>query len=146
MFMPPRATGASAARTVRIAMDDFGTGYSPLSYLQRFPFGKIKIDQSFVREMVSNPDAAAIVRAAVGLGTALGLVTLAEGVETEEQLALLAEIGCDEAQDYLFSRPLPARELMRWPGQQSEPPNSRFAWVTAELGPNSVITASTNQR
>jgi EAL domain-containing protein (putative c-di-GMP-specific phosphodiesterase class I) len=88
---------------VRIAMDDFGTGYSSLSYLRRFPFDRIKIDQSFVRDMPSKPDCSAIVRAVASLGRELGMATTAEGVETWEQLDLLVSAGCSEIQGYLFS-------------------------------------------
>jgi predicted signal transduction protein with EAL and GGDEF domain len=95
-----------------IAMDDFGTGYSSLSYLRRFPFDKIKIDQSFVSELGQRGDSVAIVRAATGLAAALGMETVAEGIETEEQLALVAAEGCAEAQGYLFSRPMPAADVL----------------------------------
>jgi diguanylate cyclase (GGDEF)-like protein len=88
---------------VRIAMDDFGTGYSSLSYLRRFPFDRIKIDQSFVRDMPSKSDCSAIVRAVASLGRELGMATTAEGVETWEQLDLLVSAGCSEIQGYLFS-------------------------------------------
>jgi EAL domain-containing protein (putative c-di-GMP-specific phosphodiesterase class I) len=96
---------------VRIAMDDFGTGYSSLKYLRSFPFDKIKIDRSFVKELGTSTDCAAIVRAVAELGRSLAMTTTAEGVETEAQLAHLKQVGCTEAQGYLFSRPRPAREL-----------------------------------
>ncbi|MDR4306782.1 EAL domain-containing protein [Chelatococcus sambhunathii] len=92
---------------VRIAMDDFGTGYSSLSTLRAFSFDKIKIDRSLVRSVDSNEQAAAIVRAVLGLGRGLGLPVLAEGVETTEELAFLKQECCDEAQGYLIGRPLP---------------------------------------
>jgi diguanylate cyclase (GGDEF)-like protein len=93
---------------VRIAMDDFGTGYSSLSYLQSFPFDKIKIDQTFIAKIDnSNSPAAAIIHAILGLGRALELPVIAEGVETEEQLAFLAKEGCNEVQGYLIGRPSP---------------------------------------
>ena len=91
---------------VRIAMDDFGTGYSSLSYLQDFPFDKIKIDQSFIARIGGSFQAAAIIHAILGLGRALALPVIAEGVETEEQLAFLAKDGC-EIQGYLIGRPEP---------------------------------------
>jgi diguanylate cyclase (GGDEF)-like protein len=92
---------------VRIAMDDFGTGYSSLSYLQAFPFDKIKIDQTFIAKIGKNASAAAIIQAILGLGRSLDLPVIAEGVETEEQLAFLKKEGCDEVQGYLIGRPQP---------------------------------------
>ncbi len=96
------------ARGVRIAMDDFGTGYSSLSYLRSFPFDKIKIDQSFVRDMARNADSLAIVRAAIGLGASLGMKVAAEGVETSGQVAILRAARCDQVQGFLYSRPCAA--------------------------------------
>lgn len=96
---------------VRIAMDDFGTGYSSLSYLRSFPFDKIKIDRSFVHELGENKHSAAIIRAITGLGRSLGNTTVAEGIETLEQLEHLRTDGCDEVQGYLLGRPAPASEL-----------------------------------
>jgi EAL domain-containing protein (putative c-di-GMP-specific phosphodiesterase class I) len=96
---------------VRISMDDFGTGYSSLSYLRSFPFDKIKIDRSFVSEMVGRPDCLAIIRAITGLGTSLGIATTAEEVETPEQLESLRAEGCTEVQGFLFSPPRPADQL-----------------------------------
>ncbi|WP_134499475.1 putative bifunctional diguanylate cyclase/phosphodiesterase [Microvirga pakistanensis] len=97
---------------VRIAMDDFGTGYSSLSYLRSFPFDKIKIDQSFVRELSSRADCLAIVRSIAGLGTSLGMSTVAEGVETEDQLLQIIAAGCTEVQGYYFGRPKAAPDLI----------------------------------
>jgi EAL domain-containing protein (putative c-di-GMP-specific phosphodiesterase class I) len=93
---------------VRISMDDFGTGYSSLSYLRSFPFDKIKIDRAFVAGMKPGDESTAIIRAVVGLGHSLGMLTTAEGIETEAQLAAVREQGCDEVQGFLFSPPLPA--------------------------------------
>ena len=95
----------------RIAMDDFGVGYSSLSYLRSFPFDKIKIDRSFVSDLAKGKDGDAIVRAVAGLAGALGMVTTAEGVETEEQLKVVRAEGCTEMQGYLVSRPRPAEEI-----------------------------------
>jgi diguanylate cyclase (GGDEF)-like protein/PAS domain S-box-containing protein len=92
---------------VRISMDDFGSGYSSLSYLQAFPFDKIKIDRAFVVNLGRNPQSAAIVRAVIGLGHGLEMSIVAEGVETPEQLAFLAEVGCDAVQGYFLGKPLP---------------------------------------
>lgn len=96
---------------VRISMDDFGTGYSSLSYLRKFPFDKIKIDQSFIRDISAEDESVAIIRAVAGLGTSFGMATTAEGVETRDQLKRLREEGCTEVQGYLFSPPKPAKEI-----------------------------------
>ena len=96
---------------VSIVLDDFGTGYSSLSYLRMFPFDKIKIDQSFVREMPARADCAAIVCAIAGLGRELDMVTVAEGVETRQQLEMVRAAGCRQVQGFLFSRPCPASQL-----------------------------------
>ncbi len=96
---------------VRVAMDDFGTGYSSLAYLSRFPFDKIKIDQSFVRDMEHNSGACSIVRAIIGLGHSLGMDINAEGVETQEQQTRLINERCGELQGYLFGRPVPEQAL-----------------------------------
>ena len=101
---------------IRISMDDFGTGYSSLAYLQKFPFDKIKIDRSFVRDMTTREESMAIVRAVAAMGASLGMMTTAEGVETVEQFDRLKAEGCTEVQGYLFSPPLPAskvEELLR---------------------------------
>ena len=96
---------------IRISLDDFGTGYSSLSYLRSFPFDKIKIDRSFVSDLATREDSMAIVRAVTGLGKSLGIVTTAEGVETDAQFELLRREGCTQAQGYLFSAPRPAAEV-----------------------------------
>jgi diguanylate cyclase (GGDEF)-like protein len=103
---------ALRALGVRMSMDDFGTGYSSLSYLRSFPFDKIKIDQSFVRDLGANPDAQAIVRSIVSLGVGLGVTITAEGVETEAELSCLRAEGCHEGQGFLFSRARPNAEVI----------------------------------
>ncbi len=103
---------ALRALGVRISMDDFGTGYSSLSYLRSFPFDKIKIDQSFVRDLGANREAQAIIRSIVSLGKGLGVTITAEGVETEAELSCLRAEGCDEGQGYLFSKARPNAEII----------------------------------
>jgi diguanylate cyclase (GGDEF)-like protein len=98
---------------IRIAMDDFGTGYSSLTYLQSFPFDKIKIDRSFVKNITENSSSLTIVRAVAALANGMGMTATAEGVETAEQLHSIASEGCTEMQGFLFSKPLPAAEIER---------------------------------
>ena len=96
---------------IEIVMDDFGTGYSSLGYLRKFPFDKIKVDRSFVTEMASSTESTAIVRAVVGLASGLGMTTVAEGVESAEQLGSLQAEGCEQAPGFYFSKPRPAAEI-----------------------------------
>jgi diguanylate cyclase (GGDEF)-like protein len=102
---------ALRALGVSIALDDFGTGYSSMSYLQKFPFDRLKIDRAFVASLASSGNTAAIIHSIVTLGHALGMKVLAEGVETDEQRVLLRLAGCDEMQGLLFARPAPAAEI-----------------------------------
>ena len=100
-------------------MDDFGTGYSSLSYLRSFPFDKIKIDRSFINDIADKDDSSAIVQAVTELASRLHMTTTAEGVETQEQLDKIQALGCTEMQGYLFSRPLPAKDVVRlFPSRQ----------------------------
>ena len=96
---------------VKVAIDDFGTGYSSLAYLRQFPVDVLKIDRSFVSDMSRSPDAAALIHTLIELGRTLGLVTLAEGVETHEQLEGLRAEGCDQGQGFLFSGPVSGAEM-----------------------------------
>lgn len=123
LFIQDLAAASSILRRLKrlgvsVAMDDFGTGYSSLSTLRAFPFDRIKVDRSFVRDMINNSDAAAIVNSVIGLGRAMGLCVVAEGVESQEQLAMLRLIGCDEIQGYLFGKPLPAESYADITGPQ----------------------------
>jgi predicted signal transduction protein with EAL and GGDEF domain len=129
IFLAESKTNLATLRRLRalgvgISMDDFGTGYSGLSYLRAFPFDKIKIDRSFISELSESADCMAIIRAITNLGSNLGIPTLAEGVETKNQLSWLREVGCTEMQGYLFSRPVPASEIA---GLLSSQPNCQQA-------------------
>jgi len=116
---------------IRLSMDDFGTGYSSLSYLRRFPFNKIKVDQSFIRQLPADGESAAIVRAIITMGACLGMSTTVEGVETPEQFSFSADEGCDHLQGFLISEPLPAQafkaflaesgSVFSFPGRDGEP-------------------------
>jgi len=98
---------------IQISIDDFGTGYSSLSYLKRFPIHALKIDQSFVRDIITDPDGTVIVTAIILLAHSLKLKVIAEGVETKDQLDYVRSLKCHEIQGYLFSKPLPAEEMTR---------------------------------
>jgi EAL domain-containing protein (putative c-di-GMP-specific phosphodiesterase class I) len=99
---------------IRLSIDDFGTGYSSLAYLRELPVDEIKIDRSFVMGMVEQAGDAVIVRSTVDLGRNLGLEVVAEGVETAEQWDRLRDLGCDTAQGYYLSRPMPGTEMRAW--------------------------------
>ncbi|WP_334052933.1 putative bifunctional diguanylate cyclase/phosphodiesterase [Burkholderia cepacia] len=127
---------------VSIALDDFGTGYSSLDTLRSFPFDRIKLDQSFVADAEAKPQDRAIIRAVLALGKSLGIPILAEGIETRDQLVLLADEGCDEAQGFLLGRPAPLNEIvgsgqiaLTGSNRASAPVPASGSAVTAELDP-----------
>ncbi|MEJ2554012.1 MAG: EAL domain-containing protein, partial [Gammaproteobacteria bacterium] len=106
--------GALQRLKIRIAIDDFGTGYSSLSYLKRFPVDTLKIDRSFVRDVIVNPDDETIINAIIAMARSLQVDVIAEGVETQGQLAFLRSSGCQSAQGFLLSKPFMAEELPRF--------------------------------
>ena len=104
---------------VSLAMDDFGTGYSSLSYLRRYPFDRLKIDRSFIQYIMEDAADLELVNATIAMAHGLELKVVAEGVETEDQLATLAALGCDYAQGYLFSKPASAEKIVEMIGRQN---------------------------
>jgi EAL domain-containing protein (putative c-di-GMP-specific phosphodiesterase class I) len=116
---------------VHIAMDDFGTGYSSLAYLQKFPFDKVKIDRTFVRGIEQTTNLA-IIRAVAGIAASMGISALAEGVETEEQFAIVAAAHCDEVQGFLFSEARPASDVAAMLANDAAPTvTNKFAMESA---------------
>ena len=116
---------------VEISIDDFGTGYSSLAYLKRFPVHRLKIDRSFVSDLTTDPDDAAITEVVIKMGHSLNLKVTAEGVETDQQVGYLRGKGCDELQGFLFSKPLPAEEFGQW----------YRAWIESHSDPKAKVSA-----
>ncbi|MCA1599036.1 MAG: EAL domain-containing protein, partial [Chloroflexi bacterium] len=128
-----------AALGVHLAVDDFGSGYSSLAYLKKLPVDELKIDKGFVREMATDETDAAIVASTVGMGHALGLRVVAEGIEDRATWEALAAMGCDVAQGYYLARPLPPDALAHWLqaspwGLPTPTPPTQAAWTTATDG------------
>jgi EAL domain-containing protein (putative c-di-GMP-specific phosphodiesterase class I) len=118
---------------VTISIDDFGTGYSSLSYLKRFPIQQLKIDQSFVHDVTTDSSDATMVRTIILMAHSLKLHVIAEGVETEEQATFLRQCGCERAQGYYFSRPVPAEEFEKMLQQERLNPKRFLPVVKAPL-------------
>ena len=125
------------SKGIHIAIDDFGTGYSSLTNLRQFPISNLKIDRSFIAQMLCDKNDMAIVKASIEMAHNMGIRVVAEGVETQEQLSKLIALGCDEAQGYFFAKPLPIEELIKW--QQN------FSWVSY-LPPESSATSPYSHR
>ena len=104
----------------KLSIDDFGTGYSSLSYLNRFPIDELKIDQSFIRGILTESSNLAIVKAIIAMAQSLSLHVVAEGVETEEQLTTLQDLNCPEYQGFLFSKPVPTKEFQKLQSLESD--------------------------
>jgi EAL domain-containing protein (putative c-di-GMP-specific phosphodiesterase class I) len=121
---------------IKLAVDDFGTGYSSLSYLKHLPVKRLKIDQSFVREITSDPNDQAIARAIIALGHSMDMDVLAEGVETEAQAEFLRAENCDVLQGYLFSKPLPADEIAQLWRNVTSRLHSRSIHLAVSNNPN----------
>ena len=123
---------------VNLSMDDFGTGYSSLSYLRKFPFNVLKIDKSFVDDITNDPSVRTLIKAAVAMAHGLNLKVVAEGVETEEQLAYLEEFGCDYAQGYFFSKPIPFNEMEKFFESYFNGPSQNECGRVLPFAPNSL--------
>ena len=135
---------ALAQMGVRVAMDDFGTGHSSLSYLKRFDIDTLKIDRSFVSELPHDPEDRAIATAIVAMGHSLHMKVVAEGVETAAQAQCLRELGCDEMQGYLLSRPMPPAQLLAWLTQRrNEQLHRESPYSFSDSGPLTLMTMDT---
>jgi EAL domain-containing protein (putative c-di-GMP-specific phosphodiesterase class I) len=122
-----RTMAECAAMGVGFALDDFGTGYASLTYLRRLPAQLIKIDQSFVRDMLTDPEDMALMRGAIGLASAFNRQVIAEGVETADQANALMDMGCDWGQGYGIARPMPGADLPAWADVWRAKPAPAFA-------------------
>jgi excisionase family DNA binding protein len=153
----PAATAATIEALTRlrvgVVLDDFGTGYSSLSYLSRFPFSGLKLDSSFLHEVEVDPTKRAIVEAVAAMAQSLGLSLVGEGVETVEQASLLAALGCDLAQGYLFARPMAAEDVTPWIRSRGRQPARRAAslqsdaWISMGEAASALgVSASTLRR
>jgi EAL domain-containing protein (putative c-di-GMP-specific phosphodiesterase class I) len=120
-----------AALGLRLSIDDYGTGYSSLSYIMKLPVQELKIDRSFISRMVANSDSSTIVRSTIELGHSLGMKVVAEGVEDVEGWNLLRSLGCDDAQGYYMSPPLPADRLVEWMHSNDAPGTQAGQFVPA---------------
>ncbi len=130
-------------RGIRLSIDDFGTGYSSLSYLKRFQVYKLKIDQTFVRDITEDPDDKAIVGAIISMATSLGIETIAEGVETEGQLAFLRDRGCTEVQGYLFSKPMTADAFEAYIVEAASSPTLPGSFESGRVAPKRESVTTT---
>ena len=124
---------------VWLALDDFGTGYSSLGYLRRFPFDTLKVDRSFVRDVLIDQDCAAITGAVIAMAQKLHLNVVAEGVENAEQLECLRGLGCAEVQGFYFSRPIPGADFARWASGRLAPPHVGTSRAMPPEGRRSAI-------
>ena len=102
------------AHGIKVSIDDFGTGYSSLGYLHNFPINTLKIDQSFIRSMTSEPSSLILVKSIIGLAQNLGMKIIAEGIETEQEASIIRDLGCEECQGFWFARPMPLEDAIKF--------------------------------
>jgi EAL domain-containing protein (putative c-di-GMP-specific phosphodiesterase class I) len=143
-----RVLDAIQSRGIRLAIDDFGTGYSSMSLMKQFPIDTIKIDRSFVRDLPSDSEDRAIAQAIIGMGKALGMTVVAEGVETAEQEAFLRGHACDEMQGFVFSKAVPPQqlaELLRAASPMVSPPLQPATAAREESTPRSTLKSAASR-